>query len=180
MLFRSLVQMTYLTSSRNEVCDRTVEPLGIIFSDRFWYLVAYFRLRHDVRTFRIDRIQNLNVLEQTFAKRKDFSVQEYVARDRSGQRRAGQGIAVRIAFSPDAGEKAKRQIPWRIVNEERTAEGDIVLTVAVEDFTWIVNWVLSFGKQASIREPELLATRIQQHLGELADHHRRNHEGRQE
>lgn len=37
---------------------REVEPVGVVSLDEVWYLVAWCRLREDVRSFRLDRIQD--------------------------------------------------------------------------------------------------------------------------
>jgi predicted DNA-binding transcriptional regulator YafY len=47
MLRRNLIQMRYQIPSKKEGFERNVEPLGLIFSDGFWYLVAYCHLKRD-------------------------------------------------------------------------------------------------------------------------------------
>jgi len=45
---------------------RTVKPLGITFMDRSNCLLAFCTLRHDFRAFRLDRMQDLHVNQQSF------------------------------------------------------------------------------------------------------------------
>jgi len=151
--------------------EREVEPLGVVFSERHWYFVAYCRVRQAVRTFRIDRIQDLTVLEESFASRTDFSIQDYIARDRSGERRKSAGIPAKIIFSAAAAARAKKQVPWRIVGEETVPGEGVALTVQLDDYTWVINWVLSFGKEARITEPQSLRRQVLQSLAELSNHH---------
>jgi len=170
----NLIRMRYSASSGKEDTEREIEPLGLIFSDRFWYVVAYCRLRKAVRTFRTDRIRDLRVLDERFPPRKDFSIQDYISRDQSGDRRRGQGIPVKILFSPESAAKAKKAVPWRIVGEETIPEGGVVLIVMVEDFSWIIKWILSFGKEAEVMEPQSLKDDILHFLADLSDHHGKN------
>jgi predicted DNA-binding transcriptional regulator YafY len=44
------------TSATGEITDRHVEPLRLVSLVRRWYLVAYDLLRHDWRSFRVDRL----------------------------------------------------------------------------------------------------------------------------
>jgi len=41
------------------VTSRTVEPLGCVGTETHWYLIAWCRLRNEVRAFRLDRIESL-------------------------------------------------------------------------------------------------------------------------
>ncbi len=177
-LKRNVIRMKYHSSSRGVISERMVEPLGLIFSDGFWYLVAYCRMRKDIRSFRTDRIQNLSILEETFKQRTDFSIQNYISLDRSGQRRIRSEIPIKILFTPEAAKKAKDQIPWLIVEEERATDGNVVLTLHLEDLTWVVGWILSFGMEAKVLSPRLLKERIRQFLLKLLEHHREGKEFR--
>lgn len=46
--------------------ERTVWPLGSFFWGAVWTLVAWCEMRQDFRSFRLDRIQSITVLPQTF------------------------------------------------------------------------------------------------------------------
>jgi predicted DNA-binding transcriptional regulator YafY len=46
--------------------ERTVRPLGVFFWGRAWTLAAWCELRNDFRNFRLDRVRELVVLNQTF------------------------------------------------------------------------------------------------------------------
>lgn len=44
-----------------EVSHRTVEPIGFVGGREHWHLLAWCRLRHDIRGFRLDRIRRARV-----------------------------------------------------------------------------------------------------------------------
>lgn len=46
--------------------ERVVRPLGVFYWGKVWTLAAWCEARHDFRSFRIDRIERLDVLDQTF------------------------------------------------------------------------------------------------------------------
>ncbi|MBI4985851.1 MAG: WYL domain-containing protein, partial [Rhodocyclales bacterium] len=46
--------------------ERTVRPLGLLFWGETWTLAAWCELRDDFRTFRIDRLSELSVLDEGF------------------------------------------------------------------------------------------------------------------
>ena len=53
--------------------------LGVVCYSGAWYLVAWCRLRKDVRHFRVDRIQTLTLLDELFPVRADFSLAKHLA-----------------------------------------------------------------------------------------------------
>jgi predicted DNA-binding transcriptional regulator YafY len=66
------------TSYKNEVSQRQVEPYGIAGWNGSWYLVGYCCLRQEMRTFRIDRMQHVQFLHETFERDDDFDCEEFI------------------------------------------------------------------------------------------------------
>jgi len=57
---------------------RVIEPLAIYYSKGNWILIAWCHLRQANRAFRIDRMQKIEFMDETFHDRK-FDLQEYFA-----------------------------------------------------------------------------------------------------
>ena len=57
-------------SSENKITKRTIEPFALYNNKGNWILIAYCRLRENFRAFRIDYIQQLTPLNETFAPHK--------------------------------------------------------------------------------------------------------------
>jgi predicted DNA-binding transcriptional regulator YafY len=60
------------------VTHRTVEPYGLAGWWGRWYLVGFCCLREGYRLFRLDRVQQVQLLAETFARDDDFDCQAYV------------------------------------------------------------------------------------------------------
>lgn len=67
------------TRADEQQSTRTIEPLGLIFWGKVWTLVAWCHLRSDYRTFRLDRIQNLEVTRENFTTSPDKSLKHFLA-----------------------------------------------------------------------------------------------------
>lgn len=65
-------------SYRDQVTHRKVEPYGIVGWDSHLYLVGYCCLRQDRRTFRLDRIQQIEMLAESFVRPENFDCRTYV------------------------------------------------------------------------------------------------------
>ena len=74
---RQRVSMTYAAEGSRPT-SRTVEPYGLARWWDQWYLVGYCCLRKDLRTFRLDRIQDTHLLVETFTRPEDFDCRAYL------------------------------------------------------------------------------------------------------
>lgn len=77
---RKVVVIEY-DSRENEVTNRTVEPMALIYKNRRRHLVGWCRLREDWRTFRLDRIAMVKLMSETFTIRDGFRVEDFEVDD---------------------------------------------------------------------------------------------------
>ena len=80
MLHANINELTlfYQSTTKAESTQRQVDPYALVHRSGWWYLVGYCHLRDAPRTFRVDRIQNLELLSQTFQTPDDFEVHAYL------------------------------------------------------------------------------------------------------
>ena len=60
--------------------SRDVRPLLLAFWSGAWTLAAWCELREDFRTFRMDRMEDVAVLERTFVQKKGQRLEDYLKR----------------------------------------------------------------------------------------------------
>ena len=70
-----LVALTYQDADQQPT-ERIVSPLGCFYWGKVWTLAAWCDLRHDFRSFRIDRISHLQVLDTHFQHRTGRTLQD--------------------------------------------------------------------------------------------------------
>ncbi len=148
---RRVLRMTYRTGSRGDDTARNVEPLGVVFYGGAWYLVAWCRLRKDFRHFRIDRIQQLEVLGEVFPVRPDFSLSRHL--DREVDRR--DAVPTRIWLSQRAQQRARTESYATLV-EESQRDGGAEFSLYSFSLEWLARWLLSFGADAEAIAPAKL------------------------
>ena len=68
---RSVVRIGYVGMASNERTIRDVEGWAVSFSGGNWYLTGHCRRAGARRTFRVDRIDDLSVLDETYARPED-------------------------------------------------------------------------------------------------------------
>jgi len=58
--------------------ERNVRPLLLAFWSGVWTLAAWCELREDFRSFRMDRMEEVAVLERTFVQKKGQRLEDYL------------------------------------------------------------------------------------------------------
>jgi predicted DNA-binding transcriptional regulator YafY len=74
---RQQVLMQY-RSWEGETSERAFNPYGVVYNEGYWYTAGYCHLRQDLRTFRLDRIVALQILNHPFTRPDDFDALAHV------------------------------------------------------------------------------------------------------
>jgi predicted DNA-binding transcriptional regulator YafY len=149
------VIMEYFVESRGELTQRRVDPLGLVYYTDHWNLIAFDHLRDEIRNFRLDRIEEMFVLTERFDRPEDFDLQTYL----EGEGRQADPYQVRLWFARAVYPKVRSQIPARI-DEESAYDDRIEVTFTFENMEYLAGWLLRFGPDVKVLEPDLL---IDQH-----------------
>lgn len=68
------------SDANNDITDRDLEPLGLVYWGGKWTLVAFCLLRQDYRQFRLDRISEFATTDIHFEVTDDKSLKHYLSR----------------------------------------------------------------------------------------------------
>ncbi|WP_227269081.1 helix-turn-helix transcriptional regulator [Roseobacter weihaiensis] len=71
------------TDAKQAETRRRVYPLGLVYLDNSNVLMAWCHLRQDYRTFRLDRMRNLQLTDESFRPRRVIMLREHLARLRA-------------------------------------------------------------------------------------------------
>jgi proteasome accessory factor C len=61
-----VVSMVYRSVGKEETTEREVEPWSVFATLGRWYVLGHCRMVEEQRTFRVDRIKDLEILDETF------------------------------------------------------------------------------------------------------------------
>jgi predicted DNA-binding transcriptional regulator YafY len=79
LLGRRKLRLCY-RAENTQRSERVVRPLGAFFWGRSWTLSAFCELRQDFRTFRLDRVEECNLLDETFVDEPGRTLADLLAR----------------------------------------------------------------------------------------------------
>ncbi len=146
-----VMTLNYLGASRGEPTAREIEPLGLVYYLDHWHLIAWCRLRSDVRDFRVDRIVACTVEHEPTPPRPDFDLADYLSRC-LGPDTTTEAI---VEFHPRLMDSVRRN--WGpMLLEEKAVEGGVRVKLSIGESPYFARWLLSFGDKVKIIEPESL------------------------
>jgi predicted DNA-binding transcriptional regulator YafY len=143
-----------------ELTQREVEPIGIFYYSMAWHLIGWCRLRNGYRDFRSDRIKNLVNTEKTFDARNMVSLKEYY----QSMFQSNQNL-IKVVITFDKSSLRGRPLYGSI---SQTDLGDRVRAEFMMDsLATMGRWLLMYGPNVEIEEPEELKTIMSDMIEEL-------------
>lgn len=138
---RRTVKIKY-ANSYEEVGERIVQPLKLVYKSRAWYLNAFCTLKQDWRVFKLNRILDLTLLNDRFAPREFPSPVELCEHD-----------------FPEITLHFPKEMAYRVYDEfdktqvQRQSDGSFLVITKMPVDTWLIGFLLSFGTQVDILAP---------------------------
>ena len=144
---------------------READPYGLGYYFGAWYLVAYCHTRRQTRTFRLDRMTNLTLLEKTFQQPAGFKMEKQEVDDQ-------RNLVVRALFDKEIAPWVRESRSFYVVDMQDGPDGLLVtLRVRVEDE--IMQWLLSWGGRVRVFEPDSLRKRLAEEGQKMLENHSR-------
>ncbi len=165
---RHVLAIHYHSHYNDTETQREVEPVGLYHAHMAWHLIGYCRTRQDYRDFRVDRIRQLANTQQSFSRRDRLSLQEYL--DRVGKRDMPVTDIV-LVFQKSVMRHMQEQ-KYSFGFQDEADLGDRVrMRFQTPWMEGVARWLLMFGNEVTIEEPESLQVRMQALIEELQNHY---------
>ncbi|NPV57918.1 MAG: YafY family transcriptional regulator [Anaerolineae bacterium] len=152
---RQAVRMTYYGSSQPQATQRVIEPYGLVHRSGWWYVIGFCRLRQALRSFRLDRMEALQLLPETFQPPTNFDIREHA----DMLLPPAQRFTCRLRFIPEGAQVAlSNRSAWDDLTEE--ADGSIIVTLTAPTLEWAASTALAFSPIVVALEPEELRSTV--------------------
>lgn len=161
------VRIRYYSQSHDAMSDRVVDPMRLLLVEGRGYLEAWCRSALGVRLFRLDRIDEVEVLDEPsspppHARLTDTSEGLFQPRD-------DQKIAV-LLLEPDAHWVAEY---YPVDHAAELSDGRTRVLMRYDDSSWMVRLLLGLGGDVHVEQPAELADEVVRRAQEAlrrADH----------
>ena len=138
------VRISYANSC-GALSERTVHPLKLAYRSAAWYLKAYCTRKQDYRIFKLNRILDLEVLEEGFVP-QPFPESEETSK----------AVCTHFKF------RFPKELAYRVYDEfdrdyvTQEENGDLLVSAYMPADAWLTGFLLSFGDQVDVIEPAYL------------------------
>ena len=154
--------------------ERRVEPLGIVLKGGAWYLVG--QVENSVRTYRISRILELEVLDEPFSRPDPFDLEAYWTESTRRLDAELHPNEARLRLSPWGVKMMDSILPAYARAGASIGEPDgsgwSVVTLPVPSVRWATHELLRFGAEAEVLGPPELRARMAEVIASLGDVYR--------
>ncbi len=164
---RRRVRFRYESFRGKKVGKRTLrdlEPYGVAHRGGFWYTVGYCWLRREVRVFRLDRVEEAELLEATFPPPEDFDTLEYVncALATMPDRFSAE------VFLKTTLEEARCFVPRAMATLE-AMPGGVRMRCTTGHLEWLARVLAGFSFPWEVREPPELKVALKEHVAGILE-----------
>ena len=142
--------------------QRTVCPYGLLRRSGKWQCVGYDRERQQVQHFVLRRMDNLEVLDESFDRPSSYGLSQDVDMARE--------VTVRVRFAPAVASWVQKAPP--VYTEQVGRDGEaLLLTLRVQREEEVLPWLLSWGRHVQVLEPASLRRRLATEARNIAAHY---------
>jgi predicted DNA-binding transcriptional regulator YafY len=156
-LHQRQASITYFSKSSDRTKTYLVHPYRLAYAQGGLYLLAYVPEYGEVRTFAVDRMSELSLLEETFTPIEALPDEAF---PHSLGVHSGPPERVEIEFQPAAADYVRART-WHPSQHVRDADGGgLAMTLDVCLDRALESWILSFGPFARVIAPQSLVRSI--------------------
>ncbi|MCL2364911.1 MAG: YafY family transcriptional regulator [Defluviitaleaceae bacterium] len=161
ILERRIVAFEYF-NTQGERSLRRAEPMQLWFKSRAWYIKAYCLDKNGMRLFKLSRIKNLTLTQDTFTERIILEEPppppcEHENKDVTFRFHVQPELAYRV-FDGYDDEHIARQ-----------PDGSLIVTTTWYEDDWLYSYILSHGEYAEVLEPQHLRDTLKAKMQRMMD-----------
>lgn len=144
------VWMRY-TNERGEASERALDPYGLVFRQGRWYAVGHCHLRGALRLFRLDRVADLHVGDERFARPDGFDAAAFVVQSLASIPNTWE---VEVLIRAPLDEARRRISP--VFGTLEPVEGGVLLRAHGDHLSWMARELVATGLPLAVLRPAAL------------------------
>ncbi|OBW62579.1 MAG: transcriptional regulator [Dehalococcoides mccartyi] len=155
------VQISYWTLGKKDCSTREVSPYFIepAAAGHSAYLIGHCGKSNEMRTFKLERIQSIKILDDKYAIPRDFDIDKYHS-PYWGILVDGEVKDIKLKFTPEVGRIMTETIFHPSQVNETLPDQSVLVSFRLADTPDFVSWVLSWGERVEVLEPRELRVKV--------------------
>ncbi len=162
------VKISY-RSRNSTVRHRIISPYALEPTPSGIYVIAHDDVSNEIRTFKLERMENVSVLSESFSVPDGFNVESHLAGGWRIMSGGGEMTEVVLQFKPSVTAQVKER-QWHATQKlEITADGGCLLRVQVAQPVEMQPWIQTWGAQAEVLSPQWLRDQVATEMRQAAE-----------
>lgn len=164
---RRIVLLRYRAPNR-ESTEREVAPyfIEVSRSTPAAYVIGHDRLRDAIRTFKIERIERADLLDEHYTIPDDFDPSAFLASAWGVM--DGAEVRIHLRFSAEAAPRVRETVWHRSQQLIERGDGGCDLLMTIGGFREVMPWVLGWGADVEVLAPAVLRDEVAAHAARMA------------
>lgn len=159
------ISISYFSINKNSVNLEKLDAYNLIFKEGLWYVIGYCHRKDSIEAFEVSRIKDFKITNEIYMRPYDFSLKDYLKNNLTLFK--GEKIKITIKFNEEVSSFIKDG-KWHVSEElEHLKDGSVLFTMHLDETDEIIKWIMGFGKNAEIIEPQELREEIKKELEEM-------------
>jgi len=146
------IEALYYSFNSNSRKRRKIDPYFLIPRKNRLYIIGYCHEKEEVRTFRLNRFEDITLLNDTFIQ-DDINLENYLKYTWSIIK-GNKWIHFKVKFSQKVARYIKEN-EYNVKPEMTTnPDGSLLFEVTLNDGREFLRWIMQYGPEAEIIEPQ--------------------------
>lgn len=142
----------YTSESSSNKEKRTVNPYLLVYYTDHWTMIGYCNSRKDIRSFRLERMKDIEILPQSFSSKNLPNEKKLLFRT------SDDGYNIKIHADQSVVQQFKASVPAKIESSDVDETG-ITFSFQFENVDYLNDWLFTFHDKVRVVEPEELKKR---------------------
>lgn len=152
-----VVEMEYL-SLKNEVSVRSIHPYKLFMYNNAWFVLSYDESSSDFRYFKLNRILSFKITNKTFRMLLSYNESDFL--DEFGMKQNGEWYPIKLKLSGSYAMLVRERIYGKNQTVECVDNNTTILSCEMQNKSDIVSFVLGFGTNCEVIEPQWLREEV--------------------
>ena len=151
------IRITY-RSLKNGPIEHILHPYQLVLYNNSWFFLAFNPSAADIWTFKVNRIERYELLDDTFSIASGFKASNYF--NQSGLANGGEFIPLKFKASGVHASLLKERIYGRNQKIVQNEDGTVLCELEMQNKDIITNFALGWGKDMKVQSPKWLKDEI--------------------
>lgn len=154
---KTVLDIEYM-SLDNQVTKRSIHPYKLYMYNNAWFVLGFDESCGDIRYFKINRIEKYVIQNRKFRVLLSYVESDYL--DKYGMKQNGEWYPIKLKLTGNYAMLVKERIYGKDQKVEAVDDKTTLLSCKMQNKENILKFVLGFGADCEVLEPEWLKERV--------------------